>query len=83
KQSNFDDYHMVRMSDAPIIETHIINSFENWGGAGEPGTPGTAPALANAIFDATGTRVRKLPVSNYLFDVDFLEKNIDSKEINS
>ncbi|MFT7687735.1 MAG: isoquinoline 1-oxidoreductase beta subunit [Candidatus Azotimanducaceae bacterium] len=79
KQGNFDDYHMVRMSDAPIIETHIINSMENWGGAGEPGTPGTAPALANAIFDATGTRVRKLPVSNYLFDVDFLEKNVDKK----
>ena len=77
KQGNFDDYHMVRMSDAPVIETHIINSMEDWGGAGEPGTPGTAPALANAIYDATGTRVRKLPVSNYLFDVDFLEKNVD------
>jgi len=75
KQSNFNDYPMVRMSDSPVIETHIINSMENWGGAGEPGTPGTAPALANAIFDATGTRVRKLPVSNYEFNVEFIEKN--------
>lgn len=75
KQSNFDNYPMVRMSDSPVIETHIINSMESWGGAGEPGTPGTAPALANAIFDATGTRVRKLPVSNYDFNVEFIEKN--------
>lgn len=65
KQSNFHDYPMVRMSDAPLIETHIINSGEAWGGAGEPGTPGIAPALANAIFDATGTRIRQLPVSQY------------------
>jgi len=75
KQSNFDDYPMVRMSDSPVIETHIINSMESWGGAGEPGTPGTAPALANAIFDATGTRVRKLPVSNYDFNIEFIEQN--------
>jgi len=64
-----------RMSDSPVIETHIINSMESWGGAGEPGTPGTAPALANAIFDATGTRVRKLPVSNYDFNIEFIEQN--------
>ncbi len=74
-QSNFHDYRAVRMSDAPKIETYIINSMESWGGAGEPGTPGTAPALANAIFAATGTRVRELPVSKYEFDVDFVEEN--------
>ncbi len=73
KQANFDTYPMVRMDDAPEIETHIINSFESWGGAGEPGTPGTAPALTNAIFAATGTRIRQLPVSNYALNVDFVE----------
>jgi len=64
-QSNFHDYQMVRMHEAPIIETHIVNSDAAWGGAGEPGTPGIAPALTNAIFAATGTRVRQLPVVNY------------------
>lgn len=62
KQSNFHDYPMVRMREAPPIETHIINSGEAWGGAGEPGTPGIAPALVNAVFDATGIRVRELPL---------------------
>ena len=66
-QSNFHDYPVVRMNEAPIIETHIINSDAPWGGAGEPGTPGIAPALANAIFQATGTRVRQLPISKYDF----------------
>lgn len=73
-QSNFDSYAAVRMDKAPVIETHIINSYESWGGAGEPGTPGTAPALANAIFAATGTRVRELPISKYDFDVSFGEE---------
>ncbi len=48
-----------------MIETHIINSGAAWGGAGEPGTPAIAPALTNAIFNATGTRIRQLPVKNY------------------
>jgi len=56
---------MVRMHEAPVIETHIVNSDAAWGGAGEPGTPGIAPALANAIFAATGTRIRQLPVAKY------------------
>ncbi len=64
-QSNFHDYQMVRMHEAPVIETHIVNSDAAWGGAGEPGTPGIAPALANAIFAATGTRIRQLPVAKY------------------
>ena len=75
EQGNFDSYPMIRMNDAPLIETHIINSMESWGGAGEPGVPGTAPALTNAIYAATGTRVRELPVSRYRFDVDFVEEN--------
>jgi len=64
-QSNFHDYPMVRMSDAPEIEVEIINSGNPMGGAGEPGTPGIGPALTNAIFAATGTRIRQLPVSQY------------------
>ena len=64
-QTNFDSYPALRMDKAPVIETHIINSMEAWGGAGEPGTPGTAPALTNAIFAATGKRIRELPVSKY------------------
>lgn len=74
-QGNFDSYPMVRMDSSPIIETHIINSMEAWGGAGEPGTPGIAPALTNAIFAATGTRIRELPVSKYDLNVDFVEQN--------
>lgn len=69
QQSNFHDYKMVRMPEAPKIETHIINSGGNWGGAGEPGTPTVAPALANAIYDATKTRIRQLPVQ--IYDLDF------------
>lgn len=68
-QSNFHDYPSVRMSKAPIIETHIINSGEAMGGAGEPGTPPIAPALANAIFNATGQRIRQLPIKNAMFNV--------------
>ena len=62
KQSNLHDYQMVRMNTAPDIYVEIINSGERTGGAGEPGTPPIAPALTNAIFAATGQRIRKLPV---------------------
>ena len=68
-ESNFHDYPSVRMSKAPVIETHIINSGEAMGGAGEPGTPPIAPALANAIFNATGERIRQLPIKNAIFKV--------------
>jgi isoquinoline 1-oxidoreductase beta subunit len=68
-QSNFHDYPSVRMSKAPAIETHIINSGEAIGGAGEPGTPPIAPALANAIFNATGKRIRQLPIKNSALNV--------------
>ena len=77
EQGNFDSYQMVRMDSSPTIETHIVNSMASWGGAGEPGTPGIAPALTNAIFAATGTRIRELPVSKYELNVEFVE----SKEV--
>ena len=61
-QSNFHDYPMLRMDESPDIETVIINSGERVGGGGEPGTPAIAPALVNGIFNATGKRIRELPV---------------------
>ncbi|WP_299193852.1 molybdopterin cofactor-binding domain-containing protein [uncultured Erythrobacter sp.] len=63
-QSNFHDYKMLRMDEVPNIEVAIINSGDvPVGGAGEPGLPPAAPALANAIFAATGTRLRSLPIA--------------------
>ncbi len=64
-QSNFHDYRMLRMNEAPEVDTHIINGGGLLGGAGEPGTPPIAPAFTNAIFDATGIRIRELPVSKH------------------
>jgi isoquinoline 1-oxidoreductase beta subunit len=64
-QSNFHDYQMLRINENPKIETYIIKSDNFPGGGGEPSTPCIAPALANAIFDATGTRIRELPVKNH------------------
>jgi len=62
EQSNFHDYRMLRMSEMPKVEVHIVPSKEAPGGIGEPGTPPIAPAVANAIFAATGKRIRKLPI---------------------
>lgn len=62
EQTNFDTYRMIRMNEAPAIEVHIVNSSEPPGGMGETGTSGVVPAIANAIFAATGTRLRKMPV---------------------
>ncbi len=64
-QSNFHDYPMLRMRDAPEITVKLINSGAKVGGGGEPGTPPIAPALANAVFAATGVRVRKQPIANF------------------
>ncbi len=66
EQSNFHDYQILRMNEAPEIFVTIVNSGEQMGGAGEPGTPPIAPAVANAIFAATGKRVRKLPIAKNL-----------------
>lgn len=62
EQRNFYDYKMLRMNETPKIETYIVPSTEKHGGVGEPGTPPTAPAVVNAIFAATGKRVRSLPI---------------------
>jgi isoquinoline 1-oxidoreductase subunit beta len=61
QQQNFDGYPVVRMSEAPPVEVHVVASTEPPTGIGEPGTPPLAPALANAYFALTGKRVRKLP----------------------
>jgi isoquinoline 1-oxidoreductase beta subunit len=63
QQSNFNNYRIMRIDEAPKIEAHIITSAEAPGGIGEPGTSVAAPALANAIFAATGVRLRSLPVN--------------------
>jgi isoquinoline 1-oxidoreductase beta subunit len=62
EQSNFDNYQVLRMDDAPVIEVHIVESNEAPGGMGEPGTSALAPAVANAVFAATGKRLRQLPI---------------------
>jgi isoquinoline 1-oxidoreductase beta subunit len=62
-QSNFHDYQILRINEAPEIHVTIVNSGERMGGAGEPGTPPIAPAVTNAIFAATGKRIRKLPIT--------------------
>lgn len=61
-QSNFHDYALMRMSDAPDIAVHIVPSEEAPSGVGEPGTPPIAAAVANAVFAATGKRLRELPL---------------------
>jgi isoquinoline 1-oxidoreductase subunit beta len=62
EQTNFDSYQMLRMNEAPAIEVHIVKSAESPGGMGEAGTSAIVPAIANAIFAATGKRLRKMPV---------------------
>jgi isoquinoline 1-oxidoreductase beta subunit len=64
-QANFPDYEMVRLQTCPQIEVYLRESDGQIGGAGEPGVPPLAPAIANAIFAATGVRVRDLPFKNH------------------
>jgi len=61
-QSNFHDYQMLRMRDAPDVEVILVPSQEAPGGVGEPGTPPIAPAVTNALFSLTGQRIRELPI---------------------
>lgn len=63
QQSNFDTYPMLRLSECPAIDVHIINSDGPLGGIGEPGTPPIAAAVCGAIYAATGRRIRRLPIS--------------------
>jgi isoquinoline 1-oxidoreductase subunit beta len=65
EQSNFHDYAMLRMADMPQIETVIMSSHDVWGGVGEPPIAIVAPALCNAVFAATGKRIRSLPLKNH------------------
>jgi isoquinoline 1-oxidoreductase beta subunit len=62
EQANFNDYQMPRMNDAPKTEVHVVMSKEEPTGIGEPGLPVVAPAMCNAIFAATGKRLRRLPI---------------------
>jgi isoquinoline 1-oxidoreductase beta subunit len=61
EQTNFTDYDPVRINEAPLIEVHLAPSGDDCGGMGEPALPPLAPAIANAIYAATGKRLRKLP----------------------
>jgi isoquinoline 1-oxidoreductase beta subunit len=62
QQTNFNTFPVMRMNECPKIETYIVENHEKSGGIGEPGVPCAAPAIANAVFAATGRRIRKLPI---------------------
>jgi isoquinoline 1-oxidoreductase beta subunit len=62
EQTNFDSYQTLRIDEAPTVEVHMVRSSESPGGMGEAGTSCIVPAIANAIFAATGKRLRKLPI---------------------
>jgi isoquinoline 1-oxidoreductase beta subunit len=66
EQSNFHDVRVLRINETPAIEVHLVRNGEPPGGIGEAGTAVTAPALANAVFAATGKRIRKLPLERQL-----------------
>jgi isoquinoline 1-oxidoreductase beta subunit len=65
QQSNFHDYPLMRTKDMPEIEVHVVSSDAPPGGAGELATPLVAPAIANAVFQLTGNRVRSLPFADH------------------
>jgi isoquinoline 1-oxidoreductase beta subunit len=62
EQANFDTYQILRVNEAPAVDVHVVKSSEAPGGMGEAGTSGVVPAIANAIFAATGKRLRKMPI---------------------
>jgi len=62
EQANFNSYDMLRIDEAPVVEVHMIASTQNPGGIGEAGVPAIAPAVCNAVFAATGKRIRRLPI---------------------
>ena len=64
-ESNFHDYPVLGMAAMPTMETHLsLSGGDKWGGIGEPGLPPAAPAVCNAIWRATGKRVRSLPIAD-------------------
>ena len=69
EQGNFDRYRMLRMSEAPSVDVHLISGDAPLGGVGEAATPGAGPAVANAIFQASGNRIRRLPITRAGFSV--------------
>ena len=64
KEVNFDTYEIMRLAEMPKVETVIVPTYDFWGGVGEPTISVVAPAVLNAIFDATGKPVRSLPLKN-------------------
>jgi isoquinoline 1-oxidoreductase beta subunit len=62
-ESGYHDFRVIRMNEMPRIETHILPSTADFGGFGEHPVPPVAPAVANAVFAATGKRLRRLPLS--------------------
>jgi isoquinoline 1-oxidoreductase beta subunit len=66
EQSNFSNYWVLRMNETPVIEVHLVRTGEAPGGIGEPGTAANASAIANAIFAATGKRIRALTLQKAL-----------------
>jgi isoquinoline 1-oxidoreductase beta subunit len=65
QESNFHDYEMLRLTDMPVVETIIVESGAAWSGVGEPPVAAVAPALCNAVFAATGERIRSLPLKRH------------------
>ena len=65
-ESNFHDFEIVRMNESPEVEVHIVESTDPMGGVGEVGVPGVASAACSALFQASGRRIRKLPVGDQL-----------------
>ena len=64
EQTNFDTYNVIRMDEMPKIDVIVMPDFEFWGGVGEPTISAAAPAVLNAIFAATGKRIRNFPLMN-------------------
>jgi isoquinoline 1-oxidoreductase beta subunit len=80
QQSNFHDYRMMRINETPAIEVHVVPSAEHPGGIGEVGTAIAAPALGNALYAATGVRIRRLPIDRALL---LAEKAVDNTALAS
>jgi len=64
EQNNFSDYRLLTMAECPLIEVHLLPQGGRPGGIGEPGVPPAMPALANAIYQVSGQRLRSLPIGN-------------------